>query len=97
MLIVALAAVGPAVANLVTIEADDYSIALNVDLVMNDSQEIETGSLTYPLIVRGSEWSDEVTSAMNFSSQIFSIGSASNDVNDVPLQPDPEIIRGDTA
>jgi len=40
--------------------------------------------VTYPLIVRGSEWLDEVASAMNFSSQVFSIGSASNDVNYVP-------------
>lgn len=40
--------------------------------------------MTYPLIVRGSEWLDEVASAMNFSSQVFSIGSASNDVNYVP-------------
>lgn len=84
MLMAALAAVGPALADLVTIEADDYSIALNVDLVMNDSQEIETGSLTYPLVVRGSQWPDDVASAMNFSRQIFSIGSASEDVKDVP-------------
>lgn len=84
MLMAALAAVGPAVADLVTIEADDYSIALNVDLVMNDSQESETGSLTYPLVVRGSQWPGEVASATNYSRQIFSIGSASEDVKDVP-------------
>lgn len=49
----ALAAAGPAVADLVTIEAGDYSIALNVDLVKNDSQEIDAGSLTYPWSFEG--------------------------------------------
>jgi hypothetical protein len=80
----AVAAAGPAVADLVTIEAGDYSIALNVDLVMNDSLEIETGSLTYPLVVRGSQWPEAVASAMNYTSQKFTIGSASEDVKDVP-------------
>ncbi|KQC16390.1 MAG: hypothetical protein WCY97_04135 [Methanothrix sp.] len=80
----ALAAAGPAVADLVTIEAGDYSIALNVDLVKNDSQEIDAGSLTYPLVVRGSQWPGEVASAANYSRQTFSIGSASEDVTDVP-------------
>ena len=85
LLMAALAAlVGPAAANLVTIEAEDYSIALNVDLVKNDSQEMETGSMTYPLIVRGSEGSDDAASATNFSRQVFSIGSASEDVKDLP-------------
>ncbi len=78
------AAAGPAVADLVTIEADDYSIALNVDLVKNDSQEMETGSLTYPLVVRGSQWPDDVASATSYSRQTFSIGSTSEDVKDVP-------------
>jgi len=82
--LVALAAAGPAVADLVTIEAEDYSIAMNVDLVKNDSQEMETGSLTYPLIVRGSEWTDDAASATNFSRQALSIGSASEDVIDLP-------------
>lgn len=80
----ALAAAGPAVADLVTIEAGDYSIALNVDLVKNDSEEIDAGSLTYPLVVRGSQWPEDVVSAMSFSRQTFSIGSASEDVKDVP-------------
>ena len=80
LLTVVLAAAGPAVADLVTIEAGDYSIALNVDLVKNDSQEIDTGSLTYPLVVRGSQWPDDVVSAMNYTSQKFTIGSASENV-----------------
>jgi hypothetical protein len=85
LLMAALAAtIGPAVANMVMIEADDYSIALNVDLVMNDSKEIETGSLTYPLVVRGSQWPGDVASATSYSRQTFSIGSASEDVKDVP-------------
>jgi hypothetical protein len=84
LLTVVLAAAGPAVADLVTIEAGDYSIALNVDLVKNDSQEIDTGSLTYPLVVRGSQWPDDVASAMNYTSQKFTIGSASENVADIP-------------
>jgi hypothetical protein len=84
LLMAALAAAGPAVADLVTIEAGDYSIALNMDLVMNDSREIDTGSLTYPLVVRGSQWPGEVASATNYSRQTFSIGVASEDVKDVP-------------
>ncbi len=84
VLMAALAATGPAVANMVTIEAGDYSIALKMDLVMNDSQEIETGSLTYPLVVRGSQWPGDVASATNYSRQTFSIGSASEDLSDVP-------------
>jgi hypothetical protein len=84
VLMAALAAAGPAVANMVMIEADDYSIALNVDLVMNDSQEMETGSLTYPLVVRGSQWPGEVASATNCSRQTFSMGSASENLSDVP-------------
>src|SRR5690606_31314993 len=55
-----------------------------VDLVKNDSQEIDAGSLTYPLVVRGSQWPGEVASAANYSRQTFSIGSASEDVTDVP-------------
>jgi hypothetical protein len=84
VLMTALAATGPAVANMVMIEADDYSIALNVELVMNDSQEIETGSLTYPLVVRGSVWPGDVASATSYSRQTFSIGSASENLKDVP-------------
>ncbi len=84
LLMAALATVSPAVADLVTIEADDYSIVLNVDLVMNDSQEIDRGSLTYPLVVRGSEWPGEIASPTNYSRQTFSIGSASEDLKDVP-------------
>lgn len=84
ILMAALVAAGPAVANMVMIEADDYSIALNVDLVMNDSRQIDTGSLTYPLVVRGSQWPGEVASATNYSRQTFSIGSASENISDVP-------------
>jgi hypothetical protein len=84
LLMAALAAAGPEVADLVTIEAGDYSIALNVDLVKNDSEEIDAGSLTYPLVVRGSQWPEDVVSAMNYTSQKFTIGSASEDLKDVP-------------
>lgn len=80
----ALAAANPAAADLVTIEAGDCSIVIDADLVRNDTQEAEAGRITYPLVVRGSAWPEAVASAMNFTRQTFTIGSASEDLADVP-------------
>lgn len=84
LLMAALAAANPAAADLVTIEAGDCSIAIDADLVRNDTQEAEAGRITYPLVVRGSAWPEAVASAMNFTRQTFTIGSASEDLADVP-------------
>lgn len=80
----AMAAANSAAASLVTIEAGDCSIVIDADLVRNDTQEAEAGRITYPLVVRGSAWPEAVASAMNFTRQTFTIGSASEDLADVP-------------
>ncbi len=80
----AMAAANSAAASLVTIEAGDCSIAIDADLVRNDTQEAEAGRITYPLVVRGSAWPEAVASTMNFTRQTFTIGSASEDLADVP-------------
>jgi len=84
LLMAALAAANSAAASLVTIEAGDCSIVIDADLVRNDTQEAEAGRITYPLVVRGSAWPEAVASAMNFTRQTFTIGSASEDLADVP-------------
>ncbi|OPX81344.1 MAG: hypothetical protein A4E50_01037 [Methanosaeta sp. PtaB.Bin087] len=84
LLMAAMAAANSAAASLVTIEAGDCSIAIDADLVRNDTQEAEAGRITYPLVVRGSAWPEAVASAMNFTRQTFTIGSASEDLADVP-------------
>lgn len=84
LLMAAMAAANSAAASLVTIEAGDCSIVIDADLVRNDTQEAEAGRITYPLVVRGSAWPEAVASAMNFTRQTFTIGSASEDLADVP-------------